>query len=79
MANAERLVEMKKQVEAAKTEADQAEGALRQLRASLETEFGVKTIADAEELLVKLETEDSELRAEENAIMDKLEAEYAWE
>jgi hypothetical protein len=78
MANAERLLEMKKQVDAAKTSADQAEGALRQLKASLETEFGVKTFEEADIMLTSLEAEDKALEARENEIMAKLEKDYEW-
>ena len=76
--NTEKLLKMKTAIDNAKKTADQSEGALKQLKASLESEFGVKTIEDAEKLLQELDDTDKRLATEEAGVVAKLESDYVW-
>lgn len=76
--DARRLLEMKDQIDKARRESDQAQGALDELGKRLKTEFDVKSTAEADKLLTKMETELTEL---DNDIRDKtkeLEDRYEW-
>jgi hypothetical protein len=76
--NTEKLLKMKTAIDNAKKTADQSEGALKQLKASLDSEFGVKTIEDAEKLLQELDDTDKRLATEEDSVVAKLESDYVW-
>ena len=62
----EEFRELKDSYESAKAEAERAKGALDQLMSRLQQEFGVKSVKQADALLVKLrqECETAETKAE---------------
>lgn len=64
MDDATRCLKLKEMAESLQRKADQAEGALKQLKAQLKQEHGVKSVEDAGKLLVKMEREEKELEKE---------------
>lgn len=78
MSTEKRLLEMKDQIEKAKQEASKTEGILSQLYETLENEFGVKTLEEAEALLAKLEDEEKGLTTEFDGLVESLERDYKW-
>ncbi len=57
MADLEEYLEMKKEVEESQKAADEAAGALRQVKSQLRSEFGCKGFAEARKMLKKLTTQ----------------------
>ena len=76
MIDLKRWEQLKAQVSKLRREADMAEGALRQLTARLETEFGCKTLAEAEEKLKRLERESDEANKQFSEALADFEAEW---
>ena len=74
-----KLVDMKSQIDAAKTKVAQGEGALDQLQKRMLTEFGCKDLAAAEKLLDELEAEDEQLEKDIAAKIETLEKDYTWQ
>lgn len=74
----QKLMDMKKKVEKAKTEVAQAQGAIEQLNKRMKEEFGVDNIDDAEDLLTKIQKEGEDLAEEIREKMAALESNYDW-
>ena len=74
----DKLIKMKRQIEEAKTQAAQAQGALNQLLDQLKREFGVKDLKEAEKLLTELEAKEQELEQELEDKIVHLEESYEW-
>ena len=73
----QKLLKMKDEIDRAKSQRDQAEGALTQLTDQLFKEFKVKTVEEANKLLSKM---DSEITALEEQIEEKVrELDEAWQ
>lgn len=73
----DKLLDIKEKIEEAKNSKAKAEGKLEEHMSRLKKEFGVTSIAQAENKLVKLEKEEAALEKELNEGMEELEKEYA--
>ena len=72
----DKLMDLKQQIEEAKTSKAQAEGRLQQLKKELLEKFGCKTVKAAQTKLKKMEKEISELTEKLETGIAKLEADY---
>lgn len=73
-----KLMDMKSQIETAKTKVAQGQGALDQLQKRLISEFDCKDLTAAEKKLISLEDEEEKLEKEITVKVEKLEKEYSW-
>lgn len=64
MITEQKFLELKRAHETAKTEADRAEGALRQLMCQLKADFDCNTLEEAQEKLRKLQKQQERERKE---------------
>jgi len=71
-----KFTRLKEKAEALRTEAEQAKGALNQLKKKLEEDFGCQSIEDAERLLEKYEKEVK--KAEEDYGEELISFEEEW-
>lgn len=76
---AKRLLGIKKQIDEAKIEKAQIEGALDQNMKRLKEEFGVSTLKKAKEKLETLKGEQEKLQTKLDKQMKKLEDDYEWD
>lgn len=60
----DKFIALKKRVEKLRTEKDKAQGALDQLKRELLDKYGCSTVAEAKQLLAKLERETNEAEKE---------------
>ena len=74
-----RLLSIKKQIDDAKIEKAQIEGAIAQNMKRLKEDFGVSTLERAKKKLDKLAEEEQELQTKLDTAIDKLEEEYDWD
>ena len=74
----ERLLELKKELETAKTEKAEAEGALKQNLQRLKDEFACKNIESAKLKLNDLKIQKEQLVDKIESAMQKLEETYEW-
>ena len=72
----DRYLDLKRKAESAQREADKAEGALQQILQQLKSQFGVKTIQDAEKLLEKKLKEKEHIENEANQAMNDFEKKW---
>ena len=70
------LLDIKKKIDAAKTEKAQIEGALTQLMERLKSEFQLSSVEEAEEKLAQLKEESSKLQGEIDLGMKTLREKY---
>jgi len=74
--NLDRYRKLKADVDRCQREADRAEGALSQLMAKLEEEFGCKSLKEAEKLLVKLRKESKKAEKEFGEALNEFEEKW---
>jgi predicted nucleic acid-binding Zn-ribbon protein len=77
MSNVDELNRLETFITAAKAEVSKAEGAIAQLEAQAEKEFGVKSLEEAKALEESLEDEVAELSKKFEDALAKLKADYA--
>lgn len=68
---------LKRRLEQDRKDAERAEGALTQIKRDLKTEFGCKSIEEAEQLLKKMEKELQADEKELEAKMEEIEEQYS--
>lgn len=74
----EKLINMKRKLDAAKQQADKAEGALDQLMDQMQKEFGVTSIKEAKAKRLQLEEQATSLVKDIEEIVKELEENYEW-
>ena len=77
MSNVDELNQLESKITAAKAEVSKAEGAIAQLEAQAEKEFGVKTLEEAKALEASLEAEVAELSKKFEEALAKLKSDYS--
>lgn len=77
MSNVDELTQLESKITAAKAEVSKAEGAIAQLEAQAEKDFGVTSLEALKELEVSLEAEVLELRKKYEDALAKLKADYS--
>ena len=73
-----KLLRMKEEIETAKIESAQVQGAIDQNLKRLKDEFGVSSLARAKQKLDKLKDQEADLDKQIEKAVDKLEADYEW-
>ncbi len=76
MSNLDQYNKLKKTLDDKQREADKAAGALEQTLKAIKTEFGVGSLSEAKELLIKLEKEQKEAEDKFETEFKKLQKEY---
>jgi hypothetical protein len=74
----QRLLDLKKEIESAKIEKAQSEGALNQNMSRLKEEFKCRSIEQAQKQLEKLKEQKEVLQGKIESAMKKLEEDFEW-
>jgi uncharacterized coiled-coil protein SlyX len=75
----ERLLEIKKQIESAKTKHAGIQGQIKEIESQMFSRFKVKTVSEASDTVAKLGEELDKLNHQFNEGMEKLEDAHPWD